>query len=98
MRFGSSRFLFDFGNPRSPDPAHRALFPTAGLVLASEQVDSPLVAGEFVRQVGVELQQQVQESVADFAFGESSGWGGSVVEPGLLLILSVTFSFKRRGN
>jgi hypothetical protein len=42
------------------------------------------VAGEFVGQVGVELQQQVQQAVADFAFGEGSGWGGGGVEPGLM--------------
>lgn len=69
MSFGGRGFLFDLCNASSSDSAHRALFPTAGLVLASKQVNSPLVAGELVRQVGVELQQQVQESVADFAFG-----------------------------
>jgi hypothetical protein len=39
------------------------------------------VAREFVREIAVQLQEQVEEAVADLAFSESSGRDSSIVEP-----------------
>jgi len=48
---------------------------------ATEEVNSSLMAREFVREITVQLQEKAKVSVANLALGQSAGWDGGVVEP-----------------